>query len=66
MATFTPAVTLLNALEVVRLNRSISIFLVISNLFTHSRLDQSCVNSVSPALLNSFPTALFSSAKMPS
>jgi hypothetical protein len=25
----------------------------------------SCVNSISPALLNSFPTALFSSAKMP-
>jgi hypothetical protein len=30
----------LNALEVVRLNRSISTFLIISNLFTHSRLDQ--------------------------
>ena len=37
MAAFTPATTSSNGLEVVRLNRSISIFLIISNLFTHNR-----------------------------
>jgi hypothetical protein len=36
MAACTPAITSSNRLEVVRLNRSISIFLVISNLFTHT------------------------------
>jgi hypothetical protein len=36
----TRAITALNALEVIRLNRSISIFLIISNLFAHSRFDQ--------------------------
>jgi hypothetical protein len=40
VAAFIPAITSLNALKVVRLNRSISILLIVSNLFTHSRLDQ--------------------------
>src|SRR5689334_5554050 len=37
MAEFTPAITSSNGLEEVRLNRSIWIFLIISNLFTHNR-----------------------------
>src|ERR1700675_2500221 len=37
MAAFTPAITSSNRLEVVRLNRSISIFLIISTLFTYNR-----------------------------
>src|SRR5260370_10603877 len=37
MAAFTLATTSSNDLELVRLNRSISIFLSISNLFTHNR-----------------------------
>jgi len=37
MAAFTPAITSSNRLEVVRLNPSISIFLIISNLLTHNR-----------------------------
>jgi hypothetical protein len=37
MAAFTPATTSSNGLEEVRLSRSIWIFLVISNLFTHNR-----------------------------
>src|SRR5271163_2938614 len=43
MPAFTPAITSSNCLEVVRLNRSISIFLVISNLFTHDHFDQATV-----------------------
>jgi hypothetical protein len=35
--TLEPATTSSNRLEVVTLNRSISIFLIISNLFTHNR-----------------------------
>jgi hypothetical protein len=49
MAAFTPAITSSNCLEVVRLNRSISIFLVISNLFTSSRALTELHNSISPA-----------------
>jgi hypothetical protein len=37
MAAFTPAITSSNRLEVIRLNRSISIFLIISNLFAQNR-----------------------------
>ena len=40
MAAFTAAITFSNCLEVVRLNRSISIFFIISDLFTRSRPDQ--------------------------
>jgi hypothetical protein len=36
-AAFTLLITSSNRLEVVRLNRSISIFLIISNLFTRNR-----------------------------
>jgi hypothetical protein len=66
MAAFTPAITSSNCLEVVRLNRSISIFLVISNLFTRSGALPELHNSISPAVLRPFSTALFSSTKMPS
>jgi hypothetical protein len=38
---------------------------LLESLYTQPPLS-SCVNSISPALLNSSPTALFSSAKMPS
>ena len=37
MAAFTLAITSSNRLEVVRLNRSISIFVIISNLLKHNR-----------------------------
>src|SRR5271168_4177767 len=43
MPAFTPAITSSNCLEVVRLNRSISIFLVISNLFTSNHFDRATV-----------------------
>src|SRR5580698_3353812 len=62
MPAFTPAITSSNCLEVVRLNRSISIFLVISNLFTRSRALPELHNSISPVVLRPFSTALFSAA----
>ena len=62
MAAFTPAITSSNCLEVVRLNRSISIFFVISNLFPRSRTVPELHNSISPALLRPFSTAFFSAA----
>src|ERR1700685_3749863 len=62
MPAFTPAITSSNCLEVVRLNRSISIFVVISNLFKHSRTVHELHNSISPALLRPFSTVLFSAA----
>src|SRR5271163_4334141 len=43
MAAFTAAITSSNCFEVVRLNRSISIFLVISNLFTSNHFDRATV-----------------------
>src|ERR1700683_102209 len=48
MAAFTPAITSSNCLEVVRLNRSISIVFVISNLFASSRALPELHNSISP------------------
>jgi len=62
MAAFTPAITSSDCLEVVRLNRSISIFLVISSLFTRSRALPELQNSISPALLRPFSTGLFGAA----
>src|ERR1700735_4705055 len=63
MAEFTPVITSLNALEVVRLNRCISIFLVISNLFIRSRALPEPHNSIRPALLRPLSTVL--SARRP-
>jgi hypothetical protein len=60
MAAFTPAITSSNCLEVMRLNRSILIFLAISNVFTRSRALPELHNSIGPAVLRPFSTALFS------
>ena len=62
MAAFTPAITSSNCLEVVRLNRSISIFLVISNLFMSSYALRELHNGIIPALLRPFSTAPFSAS----
>jgi hypothetical protein len=58
MAAFTPAITSSNRLEVVRLNPSISIFLIISNLFTHNRALIK-LHKQRPALLRSFLDCAF-------
>jgi len=63
MAVFTPAITSSNCLEVVRLNRSISISFVISNLFMSSYALPELHNSISPALFRPFSTAPFSASK---
>src|SRR6266404_7561502 len=62
MAALTPAITSSNCLEVVRLNRSISICLVILNLLTSSRALADLHNSISTALLRRFSSALFSAS----
>jgi hypothetical protein len=66
MVAFTSAITSSNRLEVVKLNRSISIFLIISNLFARNhaviklhKQDQFC-------FARAFSIALFNSAKTPS
>src|SRR5208282_3201918 len=60
MPAFTPAITLLNCLELVRLKRSISIFLVISNLLRAAAPCPSCI--IASVLLCSGPSRLRFSA----
>jgi hypothetical protein len=63
MAAFTAAITSSNRLELVRLNRSIWIFFITSDLFTHNRAVIKLDKQHHSALLRPFSTALFSSAK---
>src|SRR5580698_2458499 len=62
MPAFTPAITSSNGFEVVRLNRSISIFFVISNLYYAQPRLPELHNSIAPAVLRPFSTARFTAA----